>query len=81
MSNTTLRILSVKEGGGVPPKSITFFFGPTSGVFEQKTQFLAPFEEKFPVKKSVKGGRGAQWANLRGQAMQLDITLHCDDLR
>ena len=24
-SNTTLRILSVKGGGGVPPKSVTFF--------------------------------------------------------
>ena len=26
-------------------------------------------------------GGGAQWAKLRGQAMQLNITLHCEDLR
>ena len=67
MSNTTLRILSVKGGGvppksvtpfllkilsvkggrGVPPKSITCFSDHNQVFFEQKTQFLALFEEKF----------------------------------
>ena len=42
----SLKILSVKGGGGTP-QIRNFFFGPKSGVFEQKTQFLAQFGEKF----------------------------------
>ena len=68
-----MRILSVKGGAGVPPKSVTpfsmkkkirkggeegtpqirnLFFEPKSGVFEQKTQFLAFFEDKFSGKNT-----------------------------
>ena len=25
------------------------------------------------------GGGGAQWAKLEGQAVKLDVTLHCED--
>ena len=67
-SNTTLRILSVKGGAGVPPKSVTpfsmkkksvkggrgvppksvtYFLDQNQVFFEQKTPFLALFEENF----------------------------------
>ena len=70
-SNTTLRILSVnggagvppkpvspfslkkksvKGGRGVPPKSVTYFLDQNQVFFEQKTPFLALFEEKFSGK-------------------------------
>ena len=35
---------------GVPPKSVTYFMDQIQMFFEQKTQFLALFEEKFPGK-------------------------------
>ena len=38
----------VREGGGgVPPISVTYFLDQNQVFFEQKTQFLALFEEKF----------------------------------
>ena len=38
----------VRKGGeGVTPQIRNLFFGPKSGVFEQKTPFLALFEEFF----------------------------------
>ena len=46
-SNTTLRILSVKGGGGVPPISVTYFLDQKEVFFGQKTPFLALFEEHF----------------------------------
>ena len=70
-SNTTLRILSVKGGAGVPPKSVTpfslkkksvkggrgvppksvtYFLDQNQVFFEQKTPFLALFEDKFSGK-------------------------------
>ena len=36
---------SVKGGRGVPPKSVTYFLDQNQVFFEQKTQFLALFEE------------------------------------
>ena len=33
---SSLKKKSVKGGREVPPKSVTYFFGPKSGVFEQK---------------------------------------------
>ena len=56
-SNTTLWILSVKGGGGVPPKSITYFLDQNQVFFEQETQFLALFEEKCSG-KIRNGGEG-----------------------
>ena len=41
---------SVKGGRGVPPKSVTYFLDQNQVFFEQKTQFLALFEEKFSGK-------------------------------
>ena len=46
-SNTTLRILSVKGRGGVPPISVTYFLDQKEVFFGQKTPFLALFEEHF----------------------------------
>ena len=37
----------VRKGGGVPPKSVTYFLDQNEVFLEQKTQFLALFEEKF----------------------------------
>ena len=39
-----------KGGEGGTPQIRNLFFGPKAGVFEQKTQFLALFEEKFSGK-------------------------------
>ena len=38
---------SVNGGAEVPPKSVTYFLDQNQVFFEQKTQFLALFEEKF----------------------------------
>ena len=55
-SNTTLRILSVNGGAGVPPKSVTYFLDQNQVFFEQKTPFLALFEENFSGKNPLRGG-------------------------
>ena len=47
----------VRKGGGVPPKSVTYFFDQNQVFFEQKTQFLALFEETF-LGKCLSRGRG-----------------------
>jgi len=41
---------SVKGGRGVPPKSVTYFLDQNQVFFEQKTPFLALFEENFSGK-------------------------------
>ena len=47
-----------KGGEGGTTQIRNLFFGPKSSVFEQKTQFLALFEDKIFRGKICKGGNG-----------------------
>ena len=47
VSPFSLKKKSVKGGRGVPPKSVTYFLDQNQVFFEQKTPFLALFEDKF----------------------------------
>ena len=47
----------VRKGGeGVPPKSVTYFLDQNQVFFEQKTPFLALFEDKFSGENPERGG-------------------------
>ena len=52
-SVTPFSLKKIRKGGeGGTPQIRKLLFGPKSGVFEQKTQFLALFEENFSGKNS-----------------------------